>query len=87
MPCDEGGLAACPYTKSHGVSPGSIRLTQDDLLALEIQQSCTSLGREMAMALLDVELTPDQADGLRLRLQCLAAFEAWKQQKGKTRGF
>lgn len=85
MPCDDGGIAACPYTHSHGVSPGSITLGAEDLLALEVHQKCASLGRELALALLDIALTPTQADGLLMRLDYLATMDRLQQAQERHR--
>jgi hypothetical protein len=75
VPCDDGGLAACPYMRSHRMSPGQVVLGEADLLALEVHQSCQALGQELALALLDLTLTTAQAEGLRMRLEYLAHME------------
>lgn len=71
VPCDRGGVAACPYWHSHGASPGA-RLLDINRLAVMWLRNVKRFGFEQAMAFLDIELTPYQASYL---LEAWAIYE------------
>lgn len=62
VPCDVGGLEACPYWKSHGLSPGAVHLEGIAWRAWDLYWRIQSLGWDMVNAFLTLELTAAEAE-------------------------
>lgn len=75
VPCDIKGLDGCPYWKSHGVSPGAYTLTGLDQLSWEIYCRVEAFGWDMAKTLMDVKLTPYDAEQLMDKVYLIKTYE------------
>ena len=71
MPCDAGGLDACPYWATHGASPGQPLLAINRLAVLWLRH-IKRQGWEQTVALLDIAVTAYEASYL---LEAWAMYE------------
>ena len=71
-PCEAGGLPACRFQRTHGMSPGEPEDFQDTL-AIALYLEGRLLGFDTLFALRHLEITPADAERLTWRLTWLAA--------------
>jgi hypothetical protein len=71
-PCETGGLAACRFLPTHGMSPGEPE-DFEDTLAIALYREGRLLGFDAMLQLRDLALTPAHAERLTWRLTWLAA--------------
>jgi hypothetical protein len=71
-PCEVGGLDACRFNRSHGMSPGEPE-DFEDTLAIALYLEGRLIGFEAMFRIRQLELTPVQAERLTWRLTWLAA--------------
>jgi hypothetical protein len=82
VPCDTGGLQACYFWRTHGMSPGE-KDHQDDLLVWEVYWQAQRVGFETVYRLRRLDLLSTYAaDWL---LKCLVTLQdaLWQQQREK----
>ena len=70
MPCDVGGLDACPYWLTHEASPGQPVAWLDEL-AFDVYEQIQRHGWPLVAALRQLDLTGWAADALFWRLDWL----------------
>mgnify|MGYP001558459861 FL=1 len=70
VPCDTGGLTACPFWRTHEASPGE-PMAWADVQALEMYHQIQRHGWAMVEALRTFRLSEQEAEGLFLRLDWL----------------
>lgn len=81
VPCDSGGVNACPYWNSNGTSPGAFKLSEEDQTAWDLYLRVQAFGWDMVKTLCDLELTPYQADELLEKFLLIRAFEAGQESQ------
>ena len=70
IPCDTGGLSACPYWRTHEASPGE-PVAVADALALQLYEEIQGSGWELFQALRTFRLSEQEAEALYIRLTYL----------------
>jgi hypothetical protein len=77
VPCDAGGLNACPYWQSHSVSPGAITLTDEEYQAQYYWRRLRVLGWEAAQRFMPPDLPADVLE----RMYFLETYSRYLQQQ------
>lgn len=80
MPCDTGGLPACYYYRTHGVSPGE-HDHPDDLLVWEVYWQAQRVGFEMVYRLRRLDRLSDYAADWLLRCLVILHNVVWERQR------
>jgi len=76
VPCDTGGLEACPYWQTHGASPGQ-ELTPINRRAIHWLRLIKRHGWEQVMGLVEMAVTPYEASYL---LEAWGMYEDFVQE-------
>ena len=70
VPCDGGGLQACPYWRTHENSPG-VRPDPEESRAIDLYHETKRLGWPLVESLRTIRLTTAEAEALLVRFEWL----------------